>query len=302
MYQLNAIDPQFYTFPGGSGWSLIDLSRDIPEDATGAVMQFRNTDVGMDQNLAVRKPGASYDSYQPFEKDGTLWAVVGLDEARRFQYRFGRAGYLHGYLMGYTGPDVVFPDDPIDIKPAVDNAYSTFDIKTTWPAAVLILTDLGSSQGFNIYHSIRPQGSTKEIYQGDHRMFPFCGVPASGNIQTKLYKREGPSTEWLAYAYFKGNCSFSLNGIDLIGFTANAWKTLDCTQIDPAVRWAFLEYQHPYTAEHVSARKRYSYYSYKGRNGNHGWMITHVHHGGDCQVYSGNTSDADKLLQIAETH
>ncbi|MBA7530859.1 hypothetical protein ES705_23070 [subsurface metagenome] len=302
MYQLNAIDPQYYTFGGGSSWSLFDLSRDIPEDATGAVIQFRNQDTGTDRNLALRKPGASYDAYLPFAKDGTLWAIVGLDSQRRFNYRFAYPGNLAGYLMGYTGRDVVFPDDPIDIKPAANNAYSTFNIHATWPDAKFIFTDMGSLSGFDNYHSIRPLGSSKEVYQGANRCFPFCGVPASGNIQTKLYQRAHPSTRWLAYAYLKQDCSFSLNGVDFAGFTPFAWKTLDVGTLDPNIRWAFLEYQHPYGAAHLSARKMHSYFGYKGRNFNHGWMITHVHHDRDCQVYSDNTSDLDRLLQIAESH
>lgn len=302
MYQLNAIDPQFYTFAGGPTWSLADLSRDIPEDATGALLQLYNRDVGEEQPLALRKPGANYDHFVDMMRDGAIWAIVGLDQERRFEYRFGRPGYLYGYLMGYTGRDVVFPDDPIDIKPTVSDAYQTFDIKSTWPEAILILTDMGSFQAFNNYHSIRPEGSTKEVYRGAFRMFPFCGVPPSGNIQTKLYNATGPSTRWLAYAYFKKDCSFSLNGIDYIGFTPNAWKTLDCGLIDPAVRFAFLEYHHPYSAVHVSARKHFSYYAYTGRNANHGYFITHVHHHLECQVYSQATSDADQLLGIAETH
>ena len=302
MYQLNAIDPQFYTFPGANTWNLADLSRDIPEDATGALIQFRNADTGQEQPLALRKPGANYDSYQPYERNGVIWAIVGLDDQRRFEYRFGRSGYLHGYLMGYTGRDVVFPDDPIDIKPTVNDAYSTFDIKATWPEAILILTDMGSHQSWNSYHSIRPLDSTKEVYRGSQRMFPFCGVPANGKIQTKLYQRAGPSTQWLAYAYFKKDCSFSLDGLDFIGFTPNDWKTLNFGPLSESTRFAFLEYRHPYRAEYVGARKQFSYFNYTGRNNNHGWMITHVHHHLECQVYSGATDDTDQLLGIAETH
>ncbi len=302
MYQLNSIDPQFFTLAGGSAWSLRDLSRDIPEDATGAILQIKNTDAGFDRAVAFRKPGANYDSYQPFQKDGTLWVIVGLDTARRFEYRFAKAGYLHGYLMGYTGRDVVFPDDPIDIKPTVNNAYQTFDIKSVWPEAVIILTDLGSWQDWNNSHSIRPLGSTKEVSGGSDRSFPFCGVPASGNIQTKLYKREGVSTKWLAYAYLKKDCSFSLNGVDFVGFTANAWKTLYVGALSASARFAFLEYSHPFIAEHVSARKRFSYFNYTGRNNTHGWMITHVHQDLECEAYSGNTAASDRLLGIAESH
>jgi len=302
MYQLNAIDPQFYTFPGGPSWNYADLSRDIPEGATGALIQFYNTDTGQERDLAVRKPGANYDNYRPVQRAGTLWAIVGLDDQRRFQYRTPAPYTFEGYLLGYTGRDVVFPDNPIPIKPTEDYVYEDFDIKAVWPEAILVLTDLGSYQVWNSYHSIRPLGSTKSVWGGSFRMFPFCGVPASGKIQTSLYQADGISTQWLAYAYFKKDCSFSLNGIDYVGFTSNDWKTLDLSPLSIETRFAFLEYSHPYMAEHVSARKHHSYFAKAGRNNNHGWMITHVHHTQMCQVYSGTTAVADMLLGIAETH
>lgn len=302
MYQLNAIDPQFYGLAGGPAWNYLDVSRDVPDGATGAIWQLHNDDLGFDQELALRKPGASYDNFQDISKDGTLWVIVGLDASLRFQYRFAKAGKLSGFLMGYTGRDVVFPDVPIDIKPTGDNVYETFDIHATWPDAGFIFTDLGSAQAFNSYHSIRPNGSVKEIYQGAARSFPFCGVPGDGKIQTKLYEADGISTQWLAYAYLKVDFSFSLDGVDYAGFISDTWKTLDCGQIDPQVRWALLEYYHPFLSEHVSARKQHSYFNFTGRNNNHGYMITHVHHDLEAQVFSETTADTDQLLGIAETH
>jgi hypothetical protein len=302
MYQLNAIDPQYYSLPGGYAWSLQDLSYDIPEGATGAILQVKNADEGYSNRFACRKPGAAYNNYHTFKKGGTLWVIVGLDENRCFETRFQNPGYLNAYLMGYTGRDVVFPDTPIDIKPAVDNTYHTTDIGATWPDAKLLLTDLGSMESFNDYFSIRPDGSSKEIYGGGDRKFPIVGVPDNGKIQTKLSRRDGGSTGWYAYAYLKKDCSFSLNGIDFIGFTANDWKTLQCRQFNPAARWAIFEFWHPVGYEHVSARKCHSFFDYQGDSANHSFFISNLHHDGDCQVYSGNTSATDKLYQIAETH
>ena len=302
MPNLNAIDPQFYPFPGGPVWSLLDLSRDIPEGATGSIWHLRNNDLGGTKRVGLRKPGASYENIQPMGLDGHMWAIVGLNANREIEYHVQTAGRLEGYLMGYTGPSFVFPDDAIDIKPAVNNVYSTFNIHTTWPDAILVLTDMGSAQAWNNYHSIRPVGSTKEVFQGANRMYPFSGLSGGGALQTKLSDRDGASTKWLAYAYIKSDTTVSLNGIDFVGFTANAWKTLDCGQIDPAVKFAFIEYQHPFGAVHLSARKQFSYFDYKGRNSNHGWIISHVHHNEEIQVWSGNTAASDRLLQVAESH
>ncbi|MBA7546994.1 hypothetical protein ES705_39396 [subsurface metagenome] len=302
MYQLNAIDPEFYHPAIASSWRFVDLSRDIPEDATGALLQIWNKDPGAESLLALRKPGAHYDNNFDMKRDGNLWVIVGLDSQRRFECKFERAGQMDCYLMGWTGRNVVFPDDPIDIKPSADNAYSTFDIGATWPDAKLLLTDLGSHQSFNAYHSIRPDGSSKELFGGSRHRFPFCGIPSNGKIQTKLYQRGGVSTKWLAYAYFKEDCSFSLNGINYDGFTSDAWKTLDCSLIGAGARFAFLEYIHPHGNTDVSARKNDSYFNFAHGNGNHGYFITHVHHDSKCQAYSGVITAADYLYGIAETH
>ena len=302
MLQLNSIDPQFWTLGLSAVWNTHDFSRDVPEDATGVILQIRNLNAGNDCWVGFRKPGCTYEVVTDMQRSGTLWLLVGLDSDHKIEYKFEGAGSLGLYLMGYTGRDVVFPDTPIDIKPAVDNVYSTIDIHTEWPDAKLILTDLGSLQAWNNYHSIRPAGSVKELYGGSFHCFPFCAVSAGGQIETKIYNRSGVSTKWLAYAYITKDCTTSIDGIDLTGFTANDWKTLNVGTLSTSIRWAFLEYKHPYSTSLVSARKQFSYYDYTGFNNNHGYMIVHVNHDRQCQVKSGNTTAADELRQIAESH
>lgn len=302
MYQLNAIDPQYYEFNSGGAWHLADLSRDIPEGATGAVIQFYNLYASAESNFALRKPGCTYQNFQPFQRDGMLWAIVGLDTARRFEYFFQRANYLRGYLMGYTGRDVVFPDTPINIKPTVDNAYQVKDIKTTWPNAILILTDMGSQDAWNMYHSIRPQGSAKEVYQGSYRKFPFCAIPPSGNIETKLNQSGHVSSQWLAYAYFKQDTSYSLNGVDLGSFSSGVWKDVNCGTLSTSSRWAFIEYYLPGVAINVGVRKNYSYFNYVSRCAGHGWLITHLHHDLKAEVYASAYTLPSTCLHLAETH
>lgn len=302
MKQLNCIDPQFLSLTGTSTWRTKDVSRDLPEGATGAILQIKNSNLGSERDLALRKPGATYDSPQPVGRGVTLWVIVGLDADRHFEYKAEAPDSVYCYLMGYTGRDVVFPDVPIDIKPTINDAYQTKDIKSTWPDAVFILTDMGSPIGWEDYHSIRPLGSTKEVYQGSRRKFPFCGVPASGKIETKLMLSEDDRTQWLAYAYLKTGCSFSLNGFDFLGFTSDTWKLLNVDPLGPDTRWVFLEYFHPFGSQPVSARKHLSYFNFQGLNSNHGWMITHVHQDLQCEVYSGTTNPTDQLLGLAESH
>ncbi len=302
MYQLNSIDPQFYSFGGGSAPRTADLSRDVPPFATGAILQFKNPDPGTEHSFGCWKPGVTPTSIFDFTRDGTLWVVVGLDENRCFEYFWELPGTVHAYLMGYTGTEVVFPDVPIDIAPTIANAYQTKDIGSIWPDAKLIFTDLGSLNTWDRYFSIRPHGSTKEVYAGGHRKYPICGIPDNGLIQVKTSEAGHPSTKWLAYAYLRKDCTTSLNGVNLVGFTAGAWKTLDCSALHPDARWAFLEYKHPAGSKGVSARKQNSFFNYQGANNIHSFMIVHLHHSLECQVWTEGTNETDQLLQIAESH
>ena len=302
MYQLNSIDPQHYSFASGASTMTADLSRDVPPFATGAILQFRNPDPATEHYFGCWKPGVTPTVISPFDTDGTLWVIVGLDQNRCFEYFYPPPGAVYAYLMGYTGPDVVFPDTPINIAPALANTYETRNIGSIWPDAKIILTDLGSNNTWDTYFSIRPLGSTKEVYQGAYRKYPICGVPDNGLIELKTYQAGHPSTRWQAYAYLKKDCTISLNGIDFQGFTGGAWKTLYCGGLHPDARWAFLEYFHPARAFPVSARKEGSWFDYQGTNSNHSFMIAHLNHYLNCQVWTSGTNPTDQLLQIAETH
>ncbi|MBA7546804.1 hypothetical protein ES705_39203 [subsurface metagenome] len=300
MYQLNAIDPEYYTLGGGLAWSYQDVSRDVPEDATGALLWLWNSDSGTEVSVTLKKPGANHDNYQPMLRNSGQSVIVGLDSLRRFQSRSEYAGRINYYVMGYTGRNVVFPDDPIDIKPTVNNAYQTKDIHAVWPGAVILLTDLGSYQTFNSYHSIRPLGSTKEFFHGSQRKWPFCHVPAGGKIQTKLYKADGPSTQWLAYAYFKDDCSGSLNGISLDPFDNSGWQTKPLGGLHAGTRFSFIEVVHTIASGHLGAKKMYSYWDGRRASDNHTYFITHVWHTLEGRIFC-NTGTLNALL-IAETH
>ncbi|MBA7590985.1 hypothetical protein ES708_33130 [subsurface metagenome] len=202
--------------------------------------------------------------------------------------------------MGYTGHNVVFPDTPIDIKPSIDDSYENIDIKSVWPEAALIFTDEGSNEGWNSHLSIRPLGSTKELYGGSFHQWPFCAIPPSGIIQTKLKQREGASTQWFAYAYMKENTSYSLNGMDLGVIPPNTWTDKSIAGLNPNGRFAFIEMYHTLGLAHISARKNHSFFARYGQNANHNWTICHVKNDAILELYCSVGSPT--WLLLAECH
>lgn len=300
MYQLNSIDPEFHSLGQGAVFFNEPCDHDIPVGATGVILALNHKDIGSETRIAFRKPGANYDNFFPFMRGGVTWVIVGVDDDRTFEYRAQRVGSFDGYVMGYTGRNVVFPDEPIDIKPAVNGVYSEFDIKAVWPEAILIFTDMGSNDSWGNYHSIRPSGSVKEIYQGSWRKWPFCAVPDNGKIETKLNKVGDPSTEWKAYGYIKEDATYSLDGEDLGAIGAGVWTKKDAGVLSLETRWAFVEWLMLATAPTHSIRKDGSYFNQIGKNTVHNWMITHVDEAQEFEIY--NSAGAPSAYLLAETH
>ena len=296
MYHLNSVDPELRPIGGGGAWIDIDLSYEAPLGASGVILCLVNSDAGQEQRVALRKPGTTYDLYTDMMRDSITWVIVGLSSSRQIQARAETNGRVHFYVMGFTGPKVVFPDTPIDIFPTVVDSYHSTDINTLWPDARLILTDLSSSRLSDTTHSIRPSGSSKELYQGSYRKWPFSIVGADGNVQTKLAGIGHPISRWLAYAYIPDTVYTSLNGIDLGALTGGAWTAKNTIALSADARWAFVEMTHAIASLDVSIRKRYSYFDEKFRNAAHAWLITHVDESSFFQIYSGGGASTQLLL------
>ncbi len=296
MYHLNSIDPEYHSITPGGVWTDYDLSYDIPLGASGAILYLENSNAGDERRITLRKPSATYSIYTEVGRRQGNWVIVGLDADRKFSFLSVDGLSFHFYVMGYTGPKVVFPDTPLDIKPLVDDAYSTIDIGATWPDARHILTDLGSNDGWGQYHSIRPLGSSKEYYQGSFHKWPFCVVPVSGKIETKLYRRSHASTQWLAYAYIPTNVYSDINGIDLGALPAGAWTSKNAGGLSADSRWVFVEQFHPISSAQIGIRKRLSYFGDLGFSQNHNWQIAHVNDSALFEMYSSLGAPTQLLL------
>lgn len=296
MYHLNSTDPEFRLIGGGGAWVNVDLSYEVPVGASGVILCLINFNPGQEVRVALRKPGAGYDLYTDMMRDSIAWVLVGLDADRKIQARAENITDIGFYVMGYTGNQVVFPDTPIDIMPVVAGSYTSTPITTQWPDARLILTDLSSSRLSDTTHSIRPSGSSKEIYQGSYHKWPFSIVGADGYVQTKLAGIGHPITAWLAYAYIPDTVYSSLNGIDLGALAGGTWTNKNTIALSADARWAFVEMTHAMMNLDVSIRKRYSYFGALHRNAAHTWLITHVDQSAYFQLYSGGGASTQLLL------
>lgn len=303
MKQLNAIDPEYHVFPGGPAWNNYDFSRDIPEGATGVVLCLKNSDGGVNNRVAVRKPGADYDIYSPMQKGSLTWVIVGVDDNRQIQYRCQDPSDLVCYLLGYTGYNVVFPDTSIDITPTAGGVHQAHNIGAQWSGAKFIFTDLGSEDLWNTQHSIRPVGSTKFIYQGSYRKWPFAALSADGKVECAIQNAPAPTTKWVAYGYIKEDITVSQNGINFGDFVAGAWKEVDFSGLSVDAEWGFIEVYHPFSASELRARKNMGFFSWPGASANHNYIISHLWHDEKCELYTNATLPAtDVILGIAETH
>ncbi|MBA7671180.1 hypothetical protein ES703_79332 [subsurface metagenome] len=300
MYQLNAIDPQWFKMPASLAWSKFDLSYSCPEGATGAILCIYNDDSSNDHYLALRKPGAAHDLYRQLEQEQQTWLIVGLDADLCFEYRNDDSGKFEFFVMGYTGRNVVFLDTPIDILPTIAATWRTVDIEAVMPGAIIMLSDFGGATMAHTEHSIRPLGAINSDVAGYWHKWPFCNVPASGKIQTFTQWHDTDHQDWLAYAYIKEDATGDDDGIALHPLLAWTWNVCDISGLHAESRWAFVEVIEYVANAEISARKLHSYFNKHEWSYGHNYVISHLNEEHKMQLY---VTDAFSHAWLrAETH
>lgn len=296
MYQLNNLNPIRRTVPAAPGWQTIDLSYELPAAATGAICLLHNDDHLNEAIIGMRKPGANYDHVQEMARGSISSVVVGLDPSHRIETSALPGHRWELFIVGYTGRLVTFPDEPIDILPTVNNTYHTTNIRDTWPLAGIIFTDLicGAS-GFN-WHSIRPVGSTKEMFNGFRRKWPFCFVPIAGSIETKYMNLDSEDAHWLAYAYVSYDYLGTLNGQDLGVFGAGSWDKKTLNGLGTPIRWGMVEIDHPNVTRDVGMRLNDGFLDMLGHSGSHAWLLSYLDQHAACQIYDEQGTMSARLV------
>ena len=134
-YFQNRIDKSLTT---SDKWTDIDLSLDIPEDATGVIFQIINTKrnklIGNNNRKAsIRADGSTDDAGNTdvCEGGGRIYALCGINNRKIEGYiESGENGNLKHYLVGYTRYPIHFFQNQVDAEVKNANTWHTLDVNS----------------------------------------------------------------------------------------------------------------------------------------------------------------------------
>ena len=167
MYTFNPVDPERLFAASTVAWNTIDLTNYVRPGATGAICYYRfGTGVGTIK-FGYRMNGQVWnkDSRVVTPCQGSF--IVGLDADMKFQVRTQSTLDFWIYLIGFTGRNVHFLDEPEDISPILPQTWETKDLSSVAPAATALIGIQAQMPPYVFTRSyVRPNGSTDVIDHG----------------------------------------------------------------------------------------------------------------------------------------
>jgi len=210
----NAID----VTPGSTGvWVDIDVSADVPTDATGVILQIVNT-VASARTWGLRKSGSTDARLLSAYNLTQTWGYIGVSN-QIFQ------GYISGTgiqfkLLGYFTSDGVFFTNATLKDPTV-GSWQTVDCSAEIPAgAKFAVVELTAKTGFGL----RPTGSTdNRIQYINNHAFALVGLDANRTFAG--YR--GATYGHVNLIGYLTQGTFKVNGVDVGLASTGAYVSVD---------------------------------------------------------------------------
>ncbi|MBA7678916.1 hypothetical protein ES703_87196 [subsurface metagenome] len=241
MLTFNSIEPQRIYGGASSDWITLDLSYEIPEGATGAIVQIRNTSYGNIRNVGMRKPGSTVELPGKLVYGCYTWGLVGCDDSRRIQVYSPGGGEIEYYIMGYTGLNVHYLAQAINFTPP-ENVWADLDCSPYIPANAdaVIFNVSAASSGYSQY-AIRKKGSTDDHYSFFYQNYPILGTDVNGKVKIRLRKVGPAYCRACLIGYIIGGITMHTNSIDISPAIFSAWRNHQISSYGATTHYAIVE-------------------------------------------------------------
>lgn len=290
LYTFNPIDPENLVVNVLNAWDTFDLTDYINPDATGVILYW-----GFWQNVGItrfniRKNGQTFNVSGETTTPCQGCAIVGVDSEKKIQIYTSQTLDLHVYIIGYTGRNVHFFDEPIDISPILNQTWTTQDLSAQAPGANAIIGEQSNRDAARAFRSdVRNNGSTDNYLYGSEHNWWTMGCDTNQKLQTWVWTA-GPLMKHYALGYIVGNSSFYTDRIPFADPPAGAW-TLRTVKHDLAVPiYGIVHYGDLSTLCDYGIKKRWGYFNptIEGR-GQEYWPI-HCMPSGAIEIFRANVN------------
>lgn len=187
---ITCVEPQYFRPAVADTWEDFDLSKMVPEGATGAVFHLINLDDGASNRVGLRKKGSTDDYPGDMKRHTHSWAMVGLDENRKCQGRCEHLGWQRFLLVGYTGENYTFFDNGHNIVPAAKAAWVDTDLSALCPGAIAAIIEFATHLDSQDLMGARKHGSTDDRHPGSFHMWMVVGLDANQHLD--LWDQDWP--------------------------------------------------------------------------------------------------------------
>ena len=214
-------------------WTDVDLDthiNDLPADVCGVQLLLVNNYSVLDYVIGARCNGSSVDMSGQIYR-GTQSAIsIGVDSSKVFEVYTSRIDRAKIYIIGYyTGDDIVFFTDPVDVSTTTTGSYVDVDVSSFTTDAVGVI---GIVRNINIAYYrrffARMKGSTDDRYDSIHDAYG-CGGYFVGVDENKTFQQiiDNDDIKTYVIGYIKsGAAMFNVNATDISLTTTDSYVGL----------------------------------------------------------------------------
>lgn len=286
MYTINSIQPERILGVGIATWCRYSLVGIVPPGATGIVGIAVNADTGQERYFGIRPPDGSGHDYGVIKREGMTGFVCGLDENLEFEMFVGYPTVVYIRIMGYTGKNVVFLKDAINLHPTVANTWVDIDTHLLAPFATACLWSCGTQFTHPGGWKMRVNGSTDDWWNGGYHTYPAIGVGADGITQCQVTNFGLARNTTRLLGYITSNFEKHVNAVNITPGSAASWvrTSVQYNVIKPP--WVSIQLWE--SASHLNLygmRKSRTYFDEKRNSGGGDWILVHADPGGYVDLW-----------------
>lgn len=246
-----ALQDQYIPFTGG--WREDDLSKFVPEGATGVIFRFINTDAGVGRGAGCRKKGVTTANTGDVLTDSHTWAICGVDKDRKIE-TYKESGVLEIMIAGYVGENFEFLDTLIDVTPA-ESSWETVNVSAYGSGIAAIFEIENISSAINTY-GFRKYGSAQDVKGGGGHAWFMCPLDTSMRCQLYIWKGV-PAQKIYLIGFVKGGMTFYTDKQLLATTGDGTYRDLVLSGFKANPILAILSLYSPFGAEDWAARKNF---------------------------------------------
>ncbi|MBA7581625.1 hypothetical protein ES708_23533 [subsurface metagenome] len=284
----NSIEPQLWTAGVSGMWRAQDLSLIVHPDATGVILHIINRDPGEANYTGFRKTGSNLIYLGDMKTNSQMWGICGLNEAKQLDLFATKTGWQDFWVMGYTGREVHFLDNPVDIRPTVAGVWQTKDLSAVCPNALAIIVQLGGATHWSKFYALRKNGSTDNRYYSQIKDCAIIGCDTEQKIQIKMQQVEIENCQAWVTGYIDAGIATHTNAPEIVGIPAGAWTDKTIASLLPNPKWAVIEVIMTGAPHWLGIKKHASYRLIYSLPAYHRFAIVHATEASMVDFYKGS--------------